>query len=103
MRFVIYSSELRGVAGNCFYPKRVVVEDQESFIEAVKNDHVCAEYKSNYRNAQNFMKSCCLVMDIDNDHSENEKDWVTEEDIHEAFRDVDYVLATSRNHMKSKT
>ena len=102
MRFVIYSSELRGVAGNCFYPKRVVVEDQESFIEAVKNDHVCAEYKSNYRNAQNFMKSCCLVMDIDNDHSENEKDWVTEEDIHEAFRDVDYVLATSRNHMKSK-
>lgn len=43
-----------------------------------------------------------MVIDIDNDHSENSTDWITTEKIELLFEDVDYVLTTSRHHMISK-
>ncbi len=43
-----------------------------------------------------------VVMDIDNDHTEKPKEWITPEMLDEMLPDISYVIAFSRNHMKVK-
>lgn len=43
----------------------LVVSSVDELQEAVKLDHVCAEYENNYRSADNFVKSDVIVMDCD--------------------------------------
>ena len=89
-------------AKNCFYPNRVEVSDAKELQKAVRFDHVCAEYQKNYRSNSNFTRSNVLVMDCDNDHSEDPADWITEEKLDEMMTDISYAVAYSRNHMKEK-
>ena len=70
--------------------------------EAVKFDHVCGEFRKNYRSINNFLKSNVIVMDCDNDHSEDPEDWITFKKMEELFAEIDYAAAPSRNHMKEK-
>lgn len=70
--------------------------------EAVKMDHVCAEYKKNYRSIDNFIKSNVVVMDLDNDHTDNPDEWITAEKLEELLPDISYAVAPSRNHMVAK-
>ena len=49
MNFVIYTADCTGNKANCDYPHRVEVDSSDVLQEAVKKDHVCAEYKGNYR------------------------------------------------------
>ncbi len=102
MQLTMFTANCTGNRANCSYPVKVVVSKAEELREAVKVDHVCASYKGNYRSIDNFLSSDCLVMDIDNDHSENPEEWITSEQIDSLFEDVDYALATSRSHMVSK-
>lgn len=37
---------------------------------------VTAEFQGSYRNKDKFITSNCIPMDCDNDHSDDEKDWV---------------------------
>lgn len=74
----------------------------ESLAEAVKFDYVAVEYKNNYRNTLNYIRSNCLVMDCDNDHSENPEDWITPEKLREAIPGVAFAVHYSRNHNKIK-
>ncbi|MCR4587453.1 MAG: DUF5906 domain-containing protein [Lachnospiraceae bacterium] len=74
----------------------------EELRDAVKFDHVCAEYQGNYRSVGNFARSNVVVMDIDNDHSEDPDDWIMPEKLNEMLPDISYAIAFSRNHMKEK-
>ena len=65
-------------------------------------DHVCGEYEKNYRSIKNFLRTNVVVMDIDNDHSENPEDWITPEKLDEMMGDLSYAIAFSRHHMKDK-
>lgn len=49
MQVTIFTANCIGQAANCSYPNRVTVSTPEQLREAVKADHVCAEYKGNYR------------------------------------------------------
>ena len=69
---------------------------------AVHTDHVCAEYRGGYRNTDNFLRSNVVVMDCDNDHSQNPDEWVTPEKLDEMLPDIAYAIAFSRHHMKVK-
>lgn len=102
MKLVIYTADCKGNAKNCSYPKRFEVTNADDLKAVVRLDHVCAEYKNNYRSAENFIKSVVAVMDCDNDHSENPDEWVTFETLDELLPDVSYAIAPSRNHMKQK-
>ena len=102
MQITLFTAKCTGNKANCSYPVKAVVSSAEELQKAVRADHVCASYKNNYRGIDNFLSSDCLVMDIDNDHSENPKDWITSERIASLFEDVDYALATSRSHKLSK-
>lgn len=57
MNFVIYTADCTGNKANCDYPHRVEVDSADVLQEAVKKDHVCAEYKDNYRSKDNFVTS----------------------------------------------
>lgn len=100
--FTIYSSDVTGNPGNCSYPHKQVILDEDSLKNAISHDYVCAEYKNSYRNGDNFIGSDCLPVDCDNDHSENPEDWITPEDVMHAFPGVTFAVHYSRFHNKVK-
>ena len=102
MRFVLQTADAAGDARNCFYPNRVEVGCAEDLQEAVKKDHVCGSYRKDYRSVGNFLASDVLVMDCDNDHTENRGEWITAEKLDELMPDISYAIAFSRNHMRVK-
>ena len=91
MQVTIFAANCIGQAANCSYPNKVTVVTPEQLREAVKADHVCAEYKGNYRGIGNFIRSDVIVMDIDNDHSEEPAEWITAEKLEEIFPDMEYI------------
>ena len=82
----IYYAETRNDPKNCRYPNRLTGLSDEALKEAFSHDYVCAEYKGNYRNASNFIRSNCLAFDVDNDHSDDPADWLTPEDLRDPLR-----------------
>lgn len=102
MQVTIFTANCIGQAANCSYPNKVTVVTPEQLREAVKADHVCAEYKGSYRGIGNFIRSDVIVMDIDNDHSEEPAEWITAEKLEGIFPDMEYMLASSRHHLLPK-
>ena len=102
MQITMFTANCVGQAANCSYPNRVKASTAEQLQQAIRFDHVCAEYKGNYRSIGNFLKSDVIVMDIDNDHSEDPADWITPEKLDEMLPDISYAIAFSRNHLKVK-
>ena len=102
MHFTIFNADCVGKAANCSYPHKIEVGDATAMESAVAHDHVCATYNNNYRSKENFVESDVIPMDIDNDHSEDPADWITEEKMAELFGSIDYVLVPSRHHMLDK-
>lgn len=100
--FTLYHSDSIGRASNCSYPHAVEVTDADTLAAAVMHDYVAVEYKNGYRNNINFIKTTCLVLDCDNDHSEDPTEWITPEQLHEALPDVAFAVHYSRNHNKVK-
>lgn len=102
MQMTLCSATCVGNAANCSYPNVIVADDAQKMETAVAQDHVCAIYKGNRRSNDNFIESNVIPMDIDNDHSDNPADWITEDKMDELFGSIDYVLAPSRHHMLKK-
>lgn len=102
MQFTIYTANCIGNAANCDYPNKVEVSSQEALQEAVKKDHVCAFYKGNKRSNDNFITSNVIVMDVDNDHTDDPSEFITEAKMDELFPDINYCLVPSRHHMLAK-
>lgn len=100
--FTIYSADVTGNPGNCSYPHKHIILDKDSLKAAVCHDYVCAEYKNSYRNGDNFIGSDCLPVDCDNDHSENPEDWITPEDVLQAFPGVTFAVHYSRFNNRVK-
>lgn len=100
--FTLYSSDIIGNPGNCSYPNKTEVTDEESLRAAVRHDYVCAEYKNSYRSGDNFLGADCLPVDCDNDHSENQENWVLPADVAAAFPGVCFVVHYSRYNMREK-
>ena len=102
MQLTLFTSGQAGNQTTTAYPNHISVTDEQSLIQAVQFDHVAASYQNNTRSTANFLQSDVVVMDIDNDHTENPDEWVTAEMLEELFDDYQFALATSRNHMLVK-
>lgn len=98
----MYASQVCGQAQNTHYPHRHTVTSLDDLKRVVVFDHVVAEYEGGQRGNSRFLSSNCLVMDVDNDHSETETEWVTPQRLAELMPGVAFMAATSRNHMKPK-
>ena len=102
MNLIIYASDVVGVKTNCVYPHRFEAGNAEALRKAVCKDHVCAEYRNNYRGNENFIISNCVVMDVDNDHSDDPAEWITPESLAQEYEGIRFAIAFSRHHMKTK-
>ena len=88
---------------NTNYPQRKKINSTADLAAAVQFDHVAGLMKNNHRGTDDFIKADCLMLDLDNTHSEDPEDWQTVDDITDAFPDVAFYAVNSRNHMKTKT
>ena len=102
LTMTIYTARCREDTKNVFYPDRHEVTNAGDLRQAAAFDHVCAEYRDNRRSNQRFIKSDCLPLDLDNEHSDDPEEWKTVEDIQAAFHGVSFYVVPSRNNMKRK-
>ena len=86
---------------NKHYPNVRQVSSMQELSECLKFDHVAGLFTNNERGNENFIKTNCLIMDLDND-SDNLNDWKTPEYIQEKLPGVEFFTCYSRNHMKPK-
>lgn len=98
----VYSSNSTQERFNTVYPNEHEIDSAESLLEAVKHDYVCALYADNERGKNNFIKTDCLPLDVDNDHSEDPEEWITSDDIPFIFPEVTYAIHFSRNNQREK-
>lgn len=100
--FHLNLATMSGAQRNLHYPRHTAIASATDLKKAVAFDHVAASYEGDMRGSDRFISSDCVVMDVDNDHSENPTEWVTPESLALIFPDVAFATATSRNHQKDK-
>ena len=100
--FNLYRADCIGNEWNCSYPHEVSAGDEESLRQAVCQDYVAVEYRNGYRSKDNFIRTNCLALECDNDHSDDSKNWITPETIIKNFPDTTIGFHFSRNHQKPK-
>ena len=98
----IYLSAYRENEKNVYYRTPAQIETLGDLRKATERDHIAPQMKDNYRNKDNFLQGDCIILDCDNTHSPNAEDWVTPDDVADAFPDVEFYFIHSRNHMKEK-
>ena len=98
----LFCADVAGHQRNKHYPRRSEITTADELRDAVQLDHVAAQYQGNLRGNANFETADCLVMDVDNDHSENPEDWIAPDDLVALLPGVALMTATSRNHMRPK-
>lgn len=84
------------------YPKICKISSIEELREALKYDHVAGLFKDNHRGNNNFLSANCVIMDVDNNNTDNESEWITPESIKAQFPNVEFYTCYSRNHMRQK-
>ena len=100
--FHLYRGDCTGNSKNCRYPHAVEVSGEESLREAVRQDYVAVEYRDAYRSGKNFVRTDCLALDCDNDHSDDPSAWVTPAVLLGLLPDVTAGFHYSRHHMLEK-
>lgn len=100
--FTLYTCPFRDNLNNAYYPNKVTVTNANDLSGAVANDHVAALYRNNHRSNSDFIQSDCIMLDLDNTHTDNPNGWKQLADIEAAFPGVTFYAVGSRNHMKEK-
>ena len=102
MKFTVFTASCTGREANCRYPQKREIQNAQDLKEAAAFDHVCAAYQDSYRSRDNFLWSDVVVMDCDNDHTENPQEWVTGEELLARLPGVAVAIVPSRNNGKDK-
>ena len=102
MEFTIFRASCIGNETNCVYPKKCEIRNAEDLKQVANFDHVCAEFKNNYRGRENFISADVLVMDCDNNHTDNPEDWMTKGKLLALLPDVPVAIVPSRHNDKPK-
>ena len=102
MKITLSLAKVCGQASNRFYPDEAVIADREQIASAMHFDHVCGIFAHHRRSREGFISADCIVMDCDNDHSEEPDLWIRPEDHDSLFPDVSCAIVPSRSSMKPK-
>lgn len=100
--FNIFSSDYCEKAYNTRYDKKNIVFDVDSLANAVTTDYVAAEYVNNIRSNDNFVASNVVILDCDNDFTEDSNQWFSPENIRDNLPNVRFAVHYSRNSGKVK-
>ena len=88
---------------NKWYSTETTISSLEELKQAAGRDHIAPKMRNNERGNENFIEADCIMLDMDNTHSNNPADWKTLDDITDTFPDVHFYYIKSRNYMKEKT
>lgn len=100
--FSVYSSNVLEKEYNTSYKRKIEINNLDDMKQAVSHDYVSICFKDHQRSNDNFMESDCIIMDIDNDHSDDPSRWIGPEKIGDVFPDVEYCIHFSRHHLIAK-
>mgnify|MGYP002856976824 CR=1 FL=1 len=89
-------------ASNKVYSVQVDVDSTEALRNAVQYDHVAGMFRNNERSNDNFISTDCVMMDCDNEHTENSAEWLTPEALAARLPDVEFDIVYSKSHLKPK-
>ena len=103
MKFTLQLSTKRGNTANKLYPQTATISSLDELKTAVQYDHVGGLFKDNTRSNDNFISCDVVIMDVDNDETENSDEWITPEHIAAIFKDVEFCVIYSKSHNKIKT
>ncbi|MBR0097030.1 MAG: hypothetical protein IJP88_07600 [Synergistaceae bacterium] len=103
MKFTLQLSTKRGNTANKLYPQTATISSLDELKTAVQYDHVGGLFKDNTRSNDNFISCDVVIMDVDNDETENSDEWITPERIAAIFKDVEFCVIYSKSHNKIKT
>lgn len=101
-KMTLYRNNKKQAESYTYYNIKCTIESLSDLQDAALYDHVSCAYKNNHRANEDFISADCVMMDLDNSHSDDPEDWKTMDDVAEAFPDVEFYYIESRNHMKAK-
>ena len=103
MIITFYGSDVREEPQNTSYPHKYQIDTKtgEYNPSMFMFDYVGPTFKDS-RSGDNFVKSDCLLIDIDNDHSDTPSEWFDKDDIENVIKGVPHIIHYSRNHMLDK-
>ena len=84
-------------AQNTAYPEIVEIRELEDLKAAAEFDHVGGEYRDSLRAVKNFLRADCVIMDIDNDETENKDEWINPPKLATIFPDVQFYAIFSKS------
>ncbi|WFN90849.1 primase alpha helix C-terminal domain-containing protein [Arcanobacterium wilhelmae] len=102
MTITLCASGVCGVQSNTRYPHHHTITTTAELASVAAFDHVAAIYAGDKRGNATFIESDCVVMDIDNDHTNIPSEWITPARLADLMDGVAFMTATSRNHNKPK-
>lgn len=97
-----YEPNKRQVPTNKIYSKDVEVSSITDLQQTVQFDHVGGLFRNNERGNENFLSANVLLMDVDNDDTENSSQWMTPERLADILSDVDFAIIYSKSNMMMK-
>lgn len=101
-KMTLYRNNKKQAESYTYYNIKCTIESLSDLQDVALYDHVSCAYKNNHRANEDFISADCVMMDLDNSHSDDPEDWKTMDDVAEAFPDVEFYYIESRNHMKAK-
>lgn len=96
--FKLYRSSTAGNNKNALYPIETNVSSPDIMKEVSRFDHVGAKFKNFIRSNNNFIESNVIIMDCDNDHSENSNDWMTPQKLHRLYPNLIFLAVSSKSN-----
>lgn len=100
--FIISASRCRLQKHNSCYQYQRLIFNLDNLKNVTQFDHVAGEFKNNIRNNNNFISANVIIMDVDNSHSDNPKDWVNPYMLKSIFKNVEFYYIFSKSHMIQK-
>ena len=97
MDFDLYFNKVTQKYDNSYYPYHKTITNDEDFKAVVIYDCVGAKYKNNHRSNDDFIEANCLMLEIDNDHTEDKTLQVDNDKLAVIFPDVDFRTNTSKS------
>ena len=99
----IHTSNGRGNEKCTTYPNEVAIDTTKPIDSSIfTKDYIGPLCKKGHRSKDDFVKTNCILIDIDNDHSEKPGEWFSVEDVTNLLQSVPYIIHYSRNHMVDK-
>lgn len=87
---------------NNYYHTQATIHNLQELLQAVRFDHIAGIFKGNKRSLETFIQADVLMMDCDNERTDNPAEWLTPESLHDRLQGVTFYAVFSKSHNKQK-